>query len=98
MHELFEAAWATEDAAFRPRQQITVTAPYRHPRLIWGIGLNYVDHAADLSEVVPEEPASFVKDDHTVIGPGEDIPVPVQSERTTSEAEMGLSSAASAGT
>lgn len=65
-------------------------APYRHPRMIWGIGLNYVGHASDLSEQVPEEPASFMKGDHTVIGPGEEIPIPDQSERTTSEAELGI--------
>lgn len=90
VQELFAAAWEAPGAAFRPRADVVFTAPYRHPRLIWGIGLNYVDHAADLSEDVPQEPASFVKGDHTVIGPGEDIPLPPQSERTTSEAEMGL--------
>ena len=81
---------AAPDELFQDRQEVTFTAPYRHPRLIWGIGLNYRDHASDLSESVPEEPASFIKGDHTVIGPGEPIPVPPQSERTTSEAEMGL--------
>lgn len=84
---------ATRDAAaekFRPREHVQFTAPYRHPRLIWGIGLNYRDHAADLSESVPEEPASFIKGDHTIIGPGDPIPLPPQSERTTSEAEMGI--------
>src|SRR5690606_7242321 len=32
----------------------------------------------------------FIKADHTIIGPGEPIPIPAQSERTTSEAELGL--------
>lgn len=90
LDELTAAAEAAPDSAFRPRDEVTFTAPYRHPRLIWGIGLNYLDHAADLSESVPEEPASFVKGDHTIIGPGEAIPLPAQSERTTSEAEMGI--------
>ena len=90
LDELTAAAEAAPDGAFRPRDEVTFTAPYRHPRLIWGIGLNYLDHAADLSESVPEEPASFVKGDHTIIGPGEAIPLPPQSERTTSEAEMGI--------
>ena len=67
-----------------------LTAPYRRPRKIWGIGLNYVDHAADLSESVPEEPASFIKGDHTIIGTGDAIPIPRQSERTTVEGELGL--------
>ena len=35
---------------------------YRNPSKIWGIGLNYVDHASDLGEVAPNtEPASFMK-------------------------------------
>ncbi|MFG6120074.1 fumarylacetoacetate hydrolase family protein [Thalassobacillus sp. B23F22_16] len=64
---------------------------YRHPRKIWGIGLNYVEHASDLSEQAPnKEPASFMKPDTTIIGPGDHIKVPHQSERTTAEAELGI--------
>jgi 2-keto-4-pentenoate hydratase/2-oxohepta-3-ene-1,7-dioic acid hydratase in catechol pathway len=88
--DLVKAAEEAPDRAFRRREDVRFTAPYRHPRLIWGIGLNYMDHAADLSESVPEEPASFIKGDHTIIGPGDPIPLPPQSERTTSEAEMGI--------
>jgi 2-keto-4-pentenoate hydratase/2-oxohepta-3-ene-1,7-dioic acid hydratase in catechol pathway len=88
--ELAKAVEAAADALFVPVDSVSFGAPYRHPRLIWGIGLNYVDHAADLSEQVPEEPASFIKGDHTVIGPGEEIPIPPQSNRTTAEAELGL--------
>jgi len=90
VEELRGGAAEAPDGAFRPREDVRFAAPYRHPRLIWGIGLNYRDHASDLAETVPEEPASFIKGDHTVIGPGEDIPLPRQSERTTSEAELGL--------
>lgn len=90
VEEASAAAATAPDSAFRPRDVVTFTAPYRHPRMIWGIGLNYMDHAADLSESVPEEPASFIKGDHTIIGPGDAIPLPSQSQRTTSEAEMGL--------
>jgi 2-keto-4-pentenoate hydratase/2-oxohepta-3-ene-1,7-dioic acid hydratase in catechol pathway len=75
---------------FEDPSTVRFGAPYRHPRMIWGIGLNYVAHAQDLTESVPEEPASFMKADHTVIGPGEDIPIPSQSKRTTAEAELGL--------
>ena len=64
---------------------------YRRPRKIWGIGLNYVEHAGDLSETAPaEEPASFMRPDTTIIGPGEEIQLPNQSERVTGEAELGL--------
>lgn len=64
---------------------------YRHPRKIFGIGLNYVDHAADLSEKAPEtEPASFFKPDTTIIGPGDAIKIPLQSHATTAEGELGV--------
>jgi len=63
---------------------------YRHPRKIWGIGLNYKDHAADLSAPFPTEPASFMKGDHTIIGPGDFIELPAESERVTAEAELGV--------
>jgi len=74
-----------------PFDQVSYAPLYRHPRKIWGIGLNYVEHAADLHEVPPHtEPASFMKPDTTIIGPGEAIQVPVQSERTTAESELGI--------
>lgn len=63
---------------------------YRHPRKIWGIGLNYKDHAADLSAPFPTEPASFMKGDQTIIGPGDVIELPPESERVTAEAELGV--------
>jgi 2-keto-4-pentenoate hydratase/2-oxohepta-3-ene-1,7-dioic acid hydratase in catechol pathway len=64
---------------------------YRYPHKIWGIGLNYKDHARDLSEKAPEsEPASFMKPDTAIIGPGETIEIPTQSQRTTAEAELGV--------
>ena len=64
---------------------------YRRPRKIWGIGLNYVEQAGDLSETAPsDEPASFMRPDTTIIGPGEEILLPEQSEKVTGEAELGL--------
>lgn len=90
LEKLESLAGTADDGVFRDPSSVTYGAPYRHPRMLWGIGLNYVEHASDLSEGVPEEPASFIKGDHTVIGPGEDIPIPSQSERTTTEAEVAV--------
>lgn len=78
------------DEVFHPADSVPLTAPYRSPRKIWGIGLNYREHAGDLSAPVPEEPASFMKGDHTIIGPGDTILLPEQSKRVTAEAEIGL--------
>jgi len=64
---------------------------YRHPTKIWGIGLNYSAHAEDLSESAPTvAPASFMKPDTTIIGPGDEIRIPILSEKTTAEAELGI--------
>ncbi len=74
-----------------PKKSIQFAPLYRRPRKIWGIGLNYKAHAEDLSEKVPvSEPASFMKPDTTIIGFNDTIKIPVQSEKTTGEAELGL--------
>ena len=64
---------------------------YRRPRKIWGIGLNYVEHAGDLSETAPTgEPASFMRPDTTIVGPGDEVVLPPQSERVTAEGELAV--------
>jgi len=74
-----------------PIDMASLAPLYRRPRKIWGIGLNYREHAADLSEKAPEtEPASFLKPDTTIIGHGDTIKIPLQSDRTTGEAELGI--------
>jgi 2-keto-4-pentenoate hydratase/2-oxohepta-3-ene-1,7-dioic acid hydratase in catechol pathway len=75
--------------ALRP-ESVRFGPLYRRPRKILGIGLNYRDHAADLNAPFPTEPASFMKCDNTIIGPGDVIELPRQSERVTAEAEIGV--------
>jgi len=67
-------------------------APLFHtPAKIWGIGLNYAAHAADLSERPPTElPASFMKPATSIIGHGDSIQIPTLSHKTTAEAELGV--------
>lgn len=68
-----------------------VAAPWTRPRKILGIGLNYGAHAGDLGEQAPRtSPASFLKGDHTIVGPGRPIVVPPGIGRVTAEAELGL--------
>lgn len=84
------AAASAPDAAVVATDAATFAAPFRHPRMLWGIGLNYLEHARDLGAPHPTEPASFVKGDHTIIGPGDEILLPPESERVTAEAELGI--------
>ncbi len=88
--ELMDKVAALADDEFVPVDAVEFDAPYRRPRKIWGIGLNYGAHAGDLDSNVPEEPASFVKGDHTIVGAGDPIVLPEQSRRVTAEAELGL--------
>jgi 2-keto-4-pentenoate hydratase/2-oxohepta-3-ene-1,7-dioic acid hydratase in catechol pathway len=88
---LAKAAQTAPGTVRRPPDSVRFAPPYLRPRKIWGIGLNYAAHAADLSAKLPEdEPASFIKGDHTIIGPGDRIELPPQSRRVTAEAELGL--------
>ncbi|MBN2571828.1 MAG: fumarylacetoacetate hydrolase family protein, partial [Ignavibacteriales bacterium] len=74
-----------------PIENINFAPPFRRPGKIWGIGLNYVEHANDLSESVPVfEPASFMKPFTTIIGHNEKIVLPKLSEKVTGEAELGI--------
>lgn len=63
---------------------------FRTPQKIWSIGLNYLAHADDLGQVHPDEPASFIKGNHTIIGPDDTIELPAMSQHVTAEAELGL--------
>lgn len=83
LEEMEEEAIPLEKASFGPL--------FRKPGKIFGIGLNYKVHASDLAEKAPEtEPASFFKPFTAVIGPGDAIKIPLQSEKTTAEAELGV--------
>jgi 2-keto-4-pentenoate hydratase/2-oxohepta-3-ene-1,7-dioic acid hydratase in catechol pathway len=68
---------------------VAPAAPGR-PRTIIGVGLNYLPHAADLAARPTELPTIFFKGGHTVIGPGDPVPLPPLSKRVTAEAELGL--------
>ncbi len=87
---LLAAAGGAPDASVVAPADAVFRAPFRHPRMLWGIGLNYLDHANDLGAPHPTEPASFIKGDHTIIGPGEEILLPPDSKRVTAEAELGV--------
>ncbi|GHV53846.1 hypothetical protein FACS1894206_05360 [Deltaproteobacteria bacterium] len=79
-----------QDAAI-PFPAVRYAPLYRHPKKIFGIGLNYADHAGDLAEKTPQGiPASFFKPETAIIGHGDEIKIPLQSQKTTGEAEFGV--------
>lgn len=76
-----------------PKEEVVYGPLYRNPRRIFGIGLNYVEHASDIGSAAPTGfPGSFFKMADTLIGPGDAIHMPAMKEaqKTTAEAELGI--------
>lgn len=72
--------------------ELSIAAPLERPGKLWGIGLNYADHAADLDEDRPTEPASFMKPASSVTGPDGPIRLPPTdvTDHVTAEAELAV--------
>lgn len=80
-------------AGFVPGDEVKYAPLYRSPRRIFGIGLNYTEHAGDIGASAPVGfPGSFFKQADTLIGPGDKIQLPAlkEAQRTTAEAELGI--------
>lgn len=60
------------------------------PGKIICVGRNYARHAAELGNPVPEEPLLFLKPPSSLIGDGEAIVLPPESEKVEHEAEIGV--------
>jgi 2-keto-4-pentenoate hydratase/2-oxohepta-3-ene-1,7-dioic acid hydratase in catechol pathway len=57
---------------------------------IIGVGLNYKDHAAESGMPIPKEPPLFLKPSSAIIGPNDDVEIPLGSEKTDWEVELGV--------
>lgn len=81
-------AWARE----RPGGTATrvdperLEAPVPRPPQVFGIGLNYRDHAAEAGLAIPEEPVVFTKFPSSVTGPFARVPLP--SDKVDYEVEL----------
>ena len=64
--------------------------PLARPGKIVCIGRNYREHAKELGNDVPVEPLFFLKPSSSIIGEGEPIVLPPQSERVEFEGEIGI--------
>jgi len=82
----------TATASPRPAEHTTFGSPIPKGGKLLGIGLNYADHASDLDETRPEEPASFFKPTTAATGPNGPIRLPSTelTDRVTAEAELAV--------
>jgi 2-keto-4-pentenoate hydratase/2-oxohepta-3-ene-1,7-dioic acid hydratase in catechol pathway len=69
--------------------QVQLLAPVSPSKVIC-IGMNYAAHAAEISQDVPDEPLMFFKPISSIIGPGDSIVLPHQSDQVELEVELAI--------
>ena len=77
------------DGRVLPLGELRLLAPVI-PSKVVAVGRNYADHAAELGNQLPAEPMIFLKPSTSVIGPGDAIQLPWQSEQVDHEAELAV--------
>lgn len=69
---------------------VTLLAPLSRPPRIFGIGLNYVEHAAESKMKVQEVPTVFLKLASSITGPDTDVLLPPEATQPDYEAELAV--------
>lgn len=69
--------------------EVRLLAPVTPSKIVC-IGRNYAGHAKELGNQVPDEPLLFLKPSSSLIGPGDPIVLPAQSQRVEHESEIGV--------
>jgi 2-keto-4-pentenoate hydratase/2-oxohepta-3-ene-1,7-dioic acid hydratase in catechol pathway len=69
---------------------VTLLAPVPAPRAIFGIGMNYADHVAELGAMAPEVPLVFMKLPSSAAAPGAPVRCPEVAKRLDYEGELAL--------
>jgi 2-keto-4-pentenoate hydratase/2-oxohepta-3-ene-1,7-dioic acid hydratase in catechol pathway len=72
-----------------PLADVRLVAPVLPSKVI-AVGKNYADHAREMGSEVPAAPMIFLKPSTSVIGPGDPITLPWQSEQVEHEAELAV--------
>jgi 2-keto-4-pentenoate hydratase/2-oxohepta-3-ene-1,7-dioic acid hydratase in catechol pathway len=75
---------------FADLASVTLKAPIPRPSKFICVGLNYRDHAIESNMEIPSVPTIFNKFATSVIGPGEKIVLPKNSEKPDYEGEMAV--------
>ncbi len=69
---------------------VRLLAPVIPRSKVVGIGRNYAAHAAEMGSDVPAEPLMFIKPNTAVVGPGDPIFYPKQSQNVHFEGELAV--------
>ncbi len=69
---------------------VRLLAPVLPRSKVVGFGRNYAEHAAEMGNEVPEEPLMFLKPNTSVVGPGDPIYYPSQTQDLHYEGELAV--------
>jgi acylpyruvate hydrolase len=69
---------------------VTLLAPVPEPRAIFGIGMNYADHVAEMGATPPETPIVFMKLPSSAAPPGAAVRCPEVVKRLDYEGELAV--------
>lgn len=70
-------------------KEVKLLAPVIPSKIVC-IGMNFAAHAAEIAQDVPDEPLIFFKPSTAVIGPGDAIVLPRQSDQVELEVELAI--------
>lgn len=73
-----------------PLQEVTLLAPVPCPRAIFGIGMNYSDHIAEIGATAPESPVVFMKLPSSAAPPNAPVRCPTVVKRLDYEGELAI--------
>ena len=73
-----------------PLAEATLLAPVIPRSKVVGVGKNYADHAAEMGGTPPTTPLIFLKPNTSVIGPGDTIMLPPESNQVEFEGELAI--------
>jgi len=71
-----------------PTSEVKLTAPIYNPEKVVCVGLNYRDHAKESNMPIPPEPVLFSKFASAIIGNGDNIVKPAETEKLDWEVEL----------
>ncbi|WEG09999.1 fumarylacetoacetate hydrolase family protein [Microbacterium horticulturae] len=69
---------------------LRVGPPVARPSAVYCIGMNYAAHAAESGSEPPKHMVMFMKSPNTVVGPDDDVEIPLGSTKTDWEVELAI--------
>ena len=87
--DYFRSHEPSRSQAALPLNEVQLIAPVKPSKIVC-VGRNYREHAAELGNKMPDEPLLFLKAPSAVIGDGDVIKLPSQSNQVEHEGELGV--------